>query len=188
MFELPHQPGALADAMAIFKRNRLNLTWIESFPMPETPNEYLFFVEFQGHPEDCRPSGRWPRWPARRCGWRSSARIRRRSRSPSARSGPCDRRGGARLSCRIVCASRGTDAGTGSWIAGPRAAALDALYGRLLQLPDSTVSWLAAAVPTVSPLRFLVPPRDHHSEIRRDRTIRSNTCWTAWSRWGSRPT
>ena len=52
MFELPHQPGALADAMAIFKRNRLNLTWIESFPMPNTPNEYLFFVEFQGHPAE----------------------------------------------------------------------------------------------------------------------------------------
>ncbi len=54
MFELPHQPGSLADAMAIFKRNRLNLTWIESFPMPETPQEYLFFVEFQGHQDDLR--------------------------------------------------------------------------------------------------------------------------------------
>lgn len=40
--------------MTIFKRNRLNLTWIESFPMPETPNEYLFFVEFQGHPDELR--------------------------------------------------------------------------------------------------------------------------------------
>ncbi len=54
MFELPHQPGSLADAMSVFKRNRLNLTWIESFPMPETPNEYLFFVEFQGHPDEVR--------------------------------------------------------------------------------------------------------------------------------------
>ncbi|MHB8968878.1 MAG: prephenate dehydratase [Pirellulaceae bacterium] len=52
MFELPHQPGSLADAMTIFKRGRLNLTWIESFPMPNTPNEYLFFVELQGHPDD----------------------------------------------------------------------------------------------------------------------------------------
>jgi len=57
MFELPHQPGALADAMVIFKRNRLNLTWIESFPMRETPNEYLFFVEFQGHPDDSPAKG-----------------------------------------------------------------------------------------------------------------------------------
>ena len=34
MFEIAHEPGALADAMAIFKRNRLNMTWIESFPIP----------------------------------------------------------------------------------------------------------------------------------------------------------
>lgn len=54
MFELPHEPGSLADAMSTFKRNRLNLTWIESFPMPQTPNEYVFFVEFQGHPNEAR--------------------------------------------------------------------------------------------------------------------------------------
>ncbi|MFW6171075.1 MAG: prephenate dehydratase [Planctomycetota bacterium] len=54
MFELPHEPGALADATAVFKRNQLNLTWIESFPMPQTPNEYLFFMEFQGHPSEKR--------------------------------------------------------------------------------------------------------------------------------------
>ncbi len=49
MFELAHQPGALADAMTIFKRNRLNLTWIESFPKKGSQNEYLFFVELEGH-------------------------------------------------------------------------------------------------------------------------------------------
>ncbi len=48
MFELAHKPGALADAMSIFKRNRLNLTWIESFPMSGLKNEYLFFVELEG--------------------------------------------------------------------------------------------------------------------------------------------
>jgi chorismate mutase/prephenate dehydratase len=52
MFEVPHRPGSLADAMTIFKRRKLNLTWIESFPMPDTPSEYLFFVEFQGHATD----------------------------------------------------------------------------------------------------------------------------------------
>ncbi|MDP6447007.1 MAG: prephenate dehydratase [Pirellulaceae bacterium] len=52
MFELPHQSGALADAMAIFKRNGLNLTWIESFPISGSPNEYLFFVELEGHEND----------------------------------------------------------------------------------------------------------------------------------------
>ena len=49
MFEIAHQPGALADAMAIFKRNRLNMTWIESFPIPGSRGRYLFFVEFVGH-------------------------------------------------------------------------------------------------------------------------------------------
>jgi chorismate mutase/prephenate dehydratase len=52
MFEIAHRPGALADALAIFKRNRLNLTWIESFPMPGSKHEYLFFVEFEGHRDD----------------------------------------------------------------------------------------------------------------------------------------
>lgn len=54
VFEAPHQPGALADAMTIFKRHRLNLTWIESFPIPGTRGRYLFFLEFQGHPAELR--------------------------------------------------------------------------------------------------------------------------------------
>lgn len=49
LFQVAHQPGALADAMGIFKRGGLNLTWIESFPMPGKPNEYFFFVELEGH-------------------------------------------------------------------------------------------------------------------------------------------
>lgn len=49
MFEIAHEPGALADAMAIFKRNRLNMTWIESFPIPGQMGSYLFFIEFVGH-------------------------------------------------------------------------------------------------------------------------------------------
>ena len=35
--------------MLIFKRGELNMTWIESFPMPGCKNEYLFFVELEGH-------------------------------------------------------------------------------------------------------------------------------------------
>lgn len=54
MFEIVHRPGALADAMAIFKRNRLNLTWIESFPIPQQKGGYLFFVEMEGHHGDAR--------------------------------------------------------------------------------------------------------------------------------------
>jgi len=54
VFELDHQPGALADSMGIFKRHKLNLTWIESFPLPGQRGRYLFFVEFQGHASDLR--------------------------------------------------------------------------------------------------------------------------------------
>ncbi len=54
MLELAHTPGSLADATAVFKRHRINLTWIESFPMPNTEQEYLFFVEMEGHPEEAR--------------------------------------------------------------------------------------------------------------------------------------
>lgn len=52
MFQVDHRPGALADAMGIFKRNELNLTWIESFPIPGTERAYLFFVEMEGHETD----------------------------------------------------------------------------------------------------------------------------------------
>ena len=53
MFEIAHRPGALADTMASFKTSKINLTWIESFPMPEETG-YLFFVELEGHQGDLR--------------------------------------------------------------------------------------------------------------------------------------
>lgn len=49
MFQVPHKPGALADVMVLFRDNSLNLTWIESFPVPGQQNEYFFFVELEGH-------------------------------------------------------------------------------------------------------------------------------------------
>ena len=52
LFEVAHKPGALADAMAIFKRSRLNMTMIDSYPVPGSLGSYLFFVEFLGHEED----------------------------------------------------------------------------------------------------------------------------------------
>jgi chorismate mutase / prephenate dehydratase len=52
LFQVEHRPGALADAMVLFKQAGLNLTWIESFPMPQTSAEYLFFVETVGHASD----------------------------------------------------------------------------------------------------------------------------------------
>jgi chorismate mutase / prephenate dehydratase len=54
MFEVPHRPGGLADAITIFKRAKLNLTWIESFPIARPEGGYLFFVELEGHEADAR--------------------------------------------------------------------------------------------------------------------------------------
>jgi chorismate mutase / prephenate dehydratase len=54
IFQVEHRPGALAEAMQIFKRHRLNLTWIESFPIPGTDRIYLFFVEMEGHQSETR--------------------------------------------------------------------------------------------------------------------------------------
>jgi chorismate mutase/prephenate dehydratase len=52
MFRVPHEPGSLVEALNIFKQNKLNLTWIESFPAHEPKAEYVFFVDFDGHQED----------------------------------------------------------------------------------------------------------------------------------------
>lgn len=54
MFEIAHEPGSLADAMVIFKRAGLNMTWIESFPIIGSTSEYLFFVELEGHQNDAK--------------------------------------------------------------------------------------------------------------------------------------
>jgi len=52
MFRVPHNPGSLVGALEVFKQNRLNLTWIESFPAKTGKAEYMFFVDFEGHVED----------------------------------------------------------------------------------------------------------------------------------------
>lgn len=54
LFQVEHRPGALAEAINIFKRNKLNLTWIESFPLPGSNRIYLFFAEMEGHQTDSR--------------------------------------------------------------------------------------------------------------------------------------
>jgi chorismate mutase/prephenate dehydratase len=54
LFQVEHRPGALADAMNIFKQHQVNLTWIESFPIPNSERAYLFFVEMEGHESDAR--------------------------------------------------------------------------------------------------------------------------------------
>jgi chorismate mutase/prephenate dehydratase len=54
LFQIEHRPGSLAEALNIFKRNRVNLTWLESFPIPGSDRAYLFFVEMEGHESDAR--------------------------------------------------------------------------------------------------------------------------------------
>ena len=55
LLEIPHRPGSLSDALAAFKTSRLNLTWIESFPLRggET-GAYLFFLDVEGHRTESR--------------------------------------------------------------------------------------------------------------------------------------
>lgn len=40
--------------MGSFKRNKINLTWIESFPLRGPESGYLFFLDFEGHSHDPR--------------------------------------------------------------------------------------------------------------------------------------
>ena len=63
MFQVSHTPGALADVLGIFKANKINLTWMESFPYKDAKGEYVFFVDFEGHREDAEgEEGPRPRW------------------------------------------------------------------------------------------------------------------------------
>ncbi|MBY0513548.1 MAG: prephenate dehydratase, partial [Gemmataceae bacterium] len=52
MFQTTNTPGALADSLVIFKQNKINLTWVESFPYREAKGEYVFFLEMEGHRDD----------------------------------------------------------------------------------------------------------------------------------------
>jgi len=54
LLQIPHKPGTLADALAAIKKNSINLTWIESFPIKGPESGYLFFLEFEGHAADAR--------------------------------------------------------------------------------------------------------------------------------------
>ena len=49
IFSTIHEQGALARCIAIFADRGLNLTKIESRPKPDTPFEYVFYVDFEGN-------------------------------------------------------------------------------------------------------------------------------------------
>ena len=47
-FKTRHYPGALADCLKAFQLHKLNLTKLESRPIPENPFEYVFYTDFEG--------------------------------------------------------------------------------------------------------------------------------------------
>lgn len=46
-FKTRHYPGALVDCLKIFQKYNLNLTKLESRPVPENPWEYIFYAAFE---------------------------------------------------------------------------------------------------------------------------------------------
>ncbi|MEO5358143.1 MAG: prephenate dehydratase [Nitrospirae bacterium YQR-1] len=52
MFSAKDQPGSLYDILTPFKKQKINLTRIESRPSKRRAWEYIFFAEFEGHIED----------------------------------------------------------------------------------------------------------------------------------------
>jgi len=59
MIRLSNQAGSLARTIAPFEKFGVNMTWIESFPIPGPPAKgadtnpsYLFFVDIEGHASD----------------------------------------------------------------------------------------------------------------------------------------
>ena len=56
ILRLPNEAGALVQAFEPFKKQGVNMTWLESFPAPDQtsdqPQAYLFFVDIEGHADD----------------------------------------------------------------------------------------------------------------------------------------
>jgi chorismate mutase/prephenate dehydratase len=54
LLQVPHKPGTLSDALISFKQNKINLTWIESFPLRGPEAGYIFFIDCEGHRTDAK--------------------------------------------------------------------------------------------------------------------------------------
>lgn len=54
LLQISHKPGSLSEALQAFKKGKINLTWIESFPLRGPEVGYLFFLDFEGHRNEAR--------------------------------------------------------------------------------------------------------------------------------------
>ena len=51
-FKTKHYPGALINCLQRLSKHNINLTKLESRPVPENPWEYVFYVDFEGSVDD----------------------------------------------------------------------------------------------------------------------------------------
>src|SRR3989338_7507381 len=51
-FKAKHYPGSLVNCLQRFSKNGINMTKLESRPIPENPWEYVFYVDFIGSIDD----------------------------------------------------------------------------------------------------------------------------------------
>ena len=54
VFTVPHQPGALTNALKTFSDRGIDMTKIESRPLPDQPYEYMFYVDLDGSLSEAR--------------------------------------------------------------------------------------------------------------------------------------
>jgi chorismate mutase / prephenate dehydratase len=54
LLQTPDKPGALANALDVFRKGKINLTWIESFPLRGPESGYIFFLDCEGHAKDSK--------------------------------------------------------------------------------------------------------------------------------------
>ena len=52
VFSVAHKSGALYQALGVFNQHDISMTFIQSHPTKQTPWEYMFFVDLEGHSQE----------------------------------------------------------------------------------------------------------------------------------------